>query len=88
MNRVREGYFYRVNPFNSNQVSGFSLKPEDVDAICFWTKNPAPLMKHLAELDEMGFNYYFQFTLNHYRWTWEFTIPAISAVRIAMPTST
>jgi Domain of unknown function (DUF1848) len=48
MNRVREGYFYRVNPFNSNQVSGFSLKAEDVDAICFWTKNPAPLMTHLG----------------------------------------
>ena len=47
MNRVREGYFCRVNPFNSKQVSGFSLKPEDVDAICFWTKNPRPLIKHL-----------------------------------------
>jgi Domain of unknown function (DUF1848) len=45
MNRVREGYFYRVNPFNSNQVAGFSLGPADVDAICFWTKNPAPFNK-------------------------------------------
>jgi DNA repair photolyase len=66
MNRVREGYFHRVNPFNSNQVSGFSLKPEDVDPICFWTKNPRPLMKHLNELDERGLKYYFQLTLNPY----------------------
>ncbi len=66
MKRVREGFFYRVNPFNSKQVSGFSLKPEDVDAICFWTKNPRPLMKHLNELEEMGLKYYFQFTLNPY----------------------
>src|ERR1039457_1215982 len=75
--RVREGYFYRVNPFNSKQVSGFSLKPEDVDAVCFWTKNPRPLMKHLDELDERGLNYYFQFTLNHYDAPFEPNVPPL-----------
>jgi hypothetical protein len=77
MNRVREGYFYRVNPFNSNQISGFSLKPEDVDAICFWTKNPRPLKQHLDELDERGLNYYFQFTLNPYDQTFEPHVPSL-----------
>jgi len=77
MKRIREGYFYRVNPFNSNQVSGFSLKPEDVDAICFWTKNPAPLMKHLDELDELGLRYYFQFTLNPYDKVFEPSTPSV-----------
>lgn len=71
MNRVREGFFHRVNPFNSRQVTGFSLKPEHVDAICFWTKNPRPLMPHLVELDQRGLNYYFQFTLNPYDATFE-----------------
>jgi len=66
MNRIREGYFCRVNPFNSRQVTGFSLKPADVDAICFWTKHPRPLMQHLDELDSLGLNYFFQFTLNPY----------------------
>ena len=77
LKRVREGYFYRVNPFNSNQVSGFSLQPEDVDAICFWTKNPAPLLKHLDELDERGLNYYFQFTLNPYGRQFEPQVPPL-----------
>lgn len=77
MNRVREGYFYRVNPFNSRQVSGFSLRPEDVEAICFWTKNPRPLMQHLAELDARGLNYYFQFTLNPYAKTFEPHVPPL-----------
>jgi DNA repair photolyase len=77
MNRVREGYFHRVNPFNSKQVSGFSLKAEDVDAICFWTKNPRPLMKHLDELDERGLNCYFQFTLNPYDKTFEPNVPPL-----------
>jgi DNA repair photolyase len=77
MNRVRAGYFHRVNPFNSNQVSGFSLKPEDVDAICFWTKNPKPIMKHLDELDQQGLKYYFQFTLNPYDKTFEPNVPSL-----------
>ncbi len=79
MNRIREGFFHRVNPFNSNQVSGFSLNPEDVDAICFWTKNPKPLMQHLDELDQSGFNYYFQFTLNPYDKTFEPNVPSLEA---------
>ncbi len=77
MNRVRAGYFYRVNPFNSRQISGFSLKPEHVDAICFWTRNPRPLLPHLAELDERGLNYYFQFTLNAYDRTFEPNLPPL-----------
>jgi hypothetical protein len=51
------------NPFNPNQVSRVSLKPEDVDVIVFWTRNPRPLMRHLAELDARGYRYYFQCTL-------------------------
>lgn len=78
MGRVREGFFYRVNPFNSRQVSGFSLKAEDVDAVCFWTKNPRPLMKHLDELDGRGLNYYFQFTLNPYEVVFEPNLPPIA----------
>ncbi len=77
MNRVREGFFHRVNPFNGNQVSGLSLKTEHVDAICFWTKNPRPLMKHLDELDELGLNYYFQFTINPYDKTFERNVPLL-----------
>jgi DNA repair photolyase len=77
MTRVREGYFYRINPFNTNQVSGFSLAPEDVDAIVFWTKNPGPLLPHLRKLDERGLRYYFQFTLNPYGVLFEPHVPPL-----------
>lgn len=77
MMRVRKGYFYRVNPFNSRQVSSFSLKPEDVDAVCFWTKNPRPLMQFLDELNLRGLNYYFQFTINPYDTTFEPNVPPL-----------
>jgi hypothetical protein len=77
MNRVREGYFCRINPFNSRQVSSFSLKPEDVHAVCFWTKNPQPLIQHLDELNLRGLNYYFQYTLNPYDTTFEPNVPSL-----------
>lgn len=66
MNRIRAGYCTYPNPFNRKQVVRVSLKPEDVDVIVFWTKNPRPLMQHLQELDERGYRYYFQFTVNGY----------------------
>ena len=64
--RLREGYCTVPNPFNRNQVSRISLRPEDVDAIVFWTRNPRPLMPYLDELDSRGYRYYFQFTILGY----------------------
>ena len=64
--RLREGYCTVANPFNRNQVTRISLKPEDVDAIVFWTRNPRPLMPYLDELDSRGYRYYFQFTILGY----------------------
>ena len=64
MRRVREGYAVARNPMNPRQQRRVSLRPEDVDAIVFWTKNPAPLMPRLAELADYA--YYFQFTVTPY----------------------
>jgi hypothetical protein len=61
--RIRAGYCLVTNPFNSQQVQRVSLLPDDVDCIVFWTRNPRPLFHHLAELDALGFRYYFQYTL-------------------------
>lgn len=43
-----------------------TLNPQDVEVIVFWTRNAAPLLPHLDELDQRGFRYYFQYTLNGY----------------------
>lgn len=77
MNRIRLGFCVVPNPFNTKQLSVVSLKPEDVDAIVFWSKNPAPLIPHLGELDDPGFRYYFQFTLNDYPYALEPGVPSI-----------
>ena len=47
MRRVREGVAVARNPMNPKQERRVSLRPEDVGAIVFWTKNPAPLLPHL-----------------------------------------
>jgi hypothetical protein len=63
INRILEGYCAVPNPFNSKQVSFVPLKPEVVDVIVFWTRNPSPLPPYLSELDKHGYRYYFQYTL-------------------------
>ena len=63
MNRIRAGYCVVPNPFNPAQVSRVSLKPQGVDVIVFWTRNPRPLFPFLTELNEAGYRYYFQYTL-------------------------
>lgn len=63
-NRIKEGWLYVRNPFNAHQISRIVLSPQTVDCIVFWTKNPAPMMERLGELEE--YPYYFQFTLTGY----------------------
>lgn len=63
MNRLREGYCRVPNPFNPKQVTQISLRPEDVDVIVFWTRNPSPLFPYLAEIERRGYRYYFLYTV-------------------------
>lgn len=77
MRRVEEGFFVAVNPFNPNQVAEYSLAPDDVDAIAFWTKDPAPFLAHLDALDARGYRYYFMVTLNDYPPAFEPGVPPL-----------
>ncbi len=66
MNRLKEGFAYYRNPMNSAQLCKVLLTPENIDCIVFWTKDPAPMLKHLEKLDALGYRYYFQFTITPY----------------------
>lgn len=79
MNRIQEGYYVKVNPFNVKQKKIVSLAPEDVTCIVFWTKNPKPLMQQLNKLDKLGYYYYFQFTLNDYPKELEPFLPSVTS---------
>jgi hypothetical protein len=63
LNRLRDGHALVRNPFHFRQVSRVSLEPSQVDCLVFWTKNPAPMLAHLAEIERLGHCFYFQYTL-------------------------
>ena len=62
-NRLEKGYCVWYNPFNQKPMY---ISFKNCKAIVFWTKNPAPIIPFLPELDKRGIHYYFQFTLNDY----------------------
>lgn len=73
--RLRAGHAAWRNPFNQS-VQHVSF--EKTRVIVFWTKNPAPLLPYLQEIEEMGLNYYFQYTINDYEAEgWEPNVPPI-----------
>jgi hypothetical protein len=72
-NRLQEKYVLVRNPMNVHQVSEISLKPELVDCIVFWSKNPRPMLDKMHLLT--GYPFYFQFTLNSYTMDIETGLP-------------
>jgi len=66
LNRLRAGFVLVQNPRNPGRYSRIALGPEIVDCIVFWTKNPAPMLGKLDLIREMGYPFYFQFTLTPY----------------------
>jgi hypothetical protein len=65
LGRLRAGFCHWLNPFGG-QIYRVSLRPKDVLAIVFWTRNPRPLLAHLPWLRDQGYAFYFHFTLNGY----------------------
>lgn len=54
LNRIKEEYVLVRNPYNSSQVTKYSLSPEVVDLIAFCTKNPEPMLSHMDVLKPYG----------------------------------
>lgn len=63
MRRLRAGYCVVPDPRRPGAAERLPLARDDVEAIVFWTRNASPLLRHLPELDERGYRYYFQYTL-------------------------
>lgn len=67
MERLRQKYVLVRNPFNIHSISRIPLTPENVDTVVFWTKNSKPIHRYLDEIDELGYKYYFQYTITPYK---------------------
>ena len=78
LNRLKAGEVLVPNPYNRKKVSRISLSPDTVDCIAFWTKNPEPILPFLKEIDEMGYQYYFQMTITDYDSDMETELPSIA----------
>ncbi len=75
--RIRSGMVGVVSPFGRG-ISEISLMPEDVSAIVFWTKNAAPIVEHLSELQKRGYCFTFLYTINNYPISLEPCVPDFS----------
>ena len=64
INRLKKGYVCWLNRYNPTKPQYISF--QETRLFVFWTKNPLPLIPHLSYLDQLGLNYYFQYTLNNY----------------------
>ena len=63
-NRIKEGYVYVRNPYYKNQVMKYMLTPDVVDCLSFCTKNPAPMLPRIHEID--GFRQFWFVTITPY----------------------
>ena len=79
-NRLKEEYVMVRNPMNIHQIGKISLSPDVVDGIVFWSKNPVPMLNHLADIEK--YTYYFQITLTAYDRDVEPNIPSKNSVII------
>jgi len=75
VNRLNEGFLYVKNPFNAYQISKINLSPETIECIVFWTKNPREMIDRINIIDELGYKYYFQFTVTSYDASIEQNVP-------------
>jgi hypothetical protein len=73
---IKKGIIEVKNPYNVNIKKTVSLLPYDVDCIVFWTKNAIPFMKYLPVIDDLGYNYYFLYTITAYNNDIEKNLPA------------
>jgi hypothetical protein len=80
LNRLKEGSVLIPHPRNANRLGRVELSPQNVDCIVFWTKNPAPMLGRLAQIDDMGYPYYFEYTITAYDSKVERNLPEKQAV--------
>ncbi len=62
MRRVEVGFAGVINPFGGQRFV-ISLKPEDVTAFVFWSKDFTAFVDNLKTIEQMGYRFYFNYTV-------------------------
>lgn len=66
INRLKAGFVYVRNPYQPQMISHITLNPDVVDAIAFLTKDATNLYPYLDSIDELGYQYFFHYTITPY----------------------
>lgn len=66
LQQLDQGFCDVANPFNPKQVSRVSLRPEDVAAFIFWSRNPAPFAAAIKLLAGLHLPFGFMITITGY----------------------
>ena len=76
--QIEKGRFEVVNPYN-RKVSFVPATPDKVHTILFWSKNFGPFIKSGfgEKLKKLGYNLYFNFTINSEEPVLEPNVPAL-----------
>ena len=72
-NRLREGFVLVRNPYYPEQVTRYELDPQVVDCIAFCTKDPAPMLRYMEELER--FSQFWFVTITPYGRDIELNVP-------------
>lgn len=64
LNRLRAGEALIPDPYRAGTGTRLLFSPEAVDCLVLWTKNPAPFLPLLGEMEGLGYTrYYFSYTI-------------------------
>jgi hypothetical protein len=62
INSLKQGFVDVKHPY-AKKWQRISLKPEDIGAVVFWSKNYSPLLRRIQEIEKRVTNLFFHFTI-------------------------
>ena len=78
LEKLADGFVEVKNPFNSAQLRRVSL--ESPALFAFWTRDPAAILEHAADLENRGYGFFVMTSLTSYPAILEPNVPSAGAV--------
>ncbi len=79
MGRLKEGFAGVVSPFGGQKYI-VSLQPEDIICFVFWSKDFTQFLENLKVIEQMGYKFYFNYTITGLPKVFESNVDKSSAI--------